>query len=90
MYKARKVALGILNATLVLTNTRSFSSISSTTFSRRMQHRFPVARPSRRRIQRIRGETGLLEELKVLKVLEILLMPAAEEALSDIPTRVRT
>ena len=39
---------------------------------------------------RIRGETGLLEELKVLKVLEILLMPAAEEALSDIPTRLRT
>ena len=35
----------------------------------------------------IRGETGLLEDLKVLKVLEILLMPAAEEALSDIPTR---
>ena len=38
---------------------------------------------------RIRGETGLLEELKVLKVLEILLMSAAEEALSDIPTQVR-
>lgn len=38
----------------------------------------------------ILGETGLLEELKVLKVLQILVMPAAEEALSDILTRVRT
>jgi hypothetical protein len=38
---------------------------------------------------RIWGETGLQKELKVLKVLQILLMPAAEEALSDIPTRMR-
>ena len=39
---------------------------------------------------RIRGETGLLEELKVMRVLEILLIPVIEEALTDIPTHVRT